>query len=82
MNSVERTKLHELDSIMTIAAARGGHLDAVKLLLEHGADVSQRTNHGTGWTAAALAKMSLDSEHPLVKYFREIGAVELGHGEL
>lgn len=64
------------------AAARGGHIDAVKLLVEHGLDVSKRTNHGTGWTAAALARINQGADHPLVQYFKELGAPDLGHGEL
>ena len=55
-------------------AARGGHTNAVQLLVEHGADVNKRTNFGVG---PSLLKIVLDNHgegHPLYVYLESLGA--------
>lgn len=59
-------------------AARGGHVDVVKLLVEHGADINSRTHEGTGHTPMALAVESHGLEHELVEYFSSLGALNIG----
>ena len=63
------TPLHE--------GARGGHLEVVKLLVENGADVNSKTA-GTGGTVLWWAKQSLDSDHPVVEFLEEMGALDAG----
>jgi len=63
-------------------AARGGHLEAVQVLVEHGVDFNMRTNGGVGWTPLALAVENHGEGHPVVQYFREIGALQKTSGEL
>jgi len=58
--------------------ARGGHKEVVELLVDNGADVNVRTNHGTGGTPLWWAKSQHGSRHPLVKYLTELGALEIG----
>lgn len=56
-------------------AARAGHTEAVKLLLEHGENKDARTGHrGEGDSVLNLALAHLDEEHDLVQYLRSIGA--------
>lgn len=53
-------------------AVHSGSLEATKLLISHGADVSSRTNNGG--TALWWAKGTFDDSHPVVRYLEEIGA--------
>eukprot|EP00281_Chroomonas_sp_CCMP1168_P032002 CAMPEP_0206247654 /NCGR_PEP_ID=MMETSP0047_2-20121206/19934_1 /ASSEMBLY_ACC=CAM_ASM_000192 /TAXON_ID=195065 /ORGANISM="Chroomonas mesostigmatica_cf, Strain CCMP1168" /LENGTH=774 /DNA_ID=CAMNT_0053673211 /DNA_START=32 /DNA_END=2356 /DNA_ORIENTATION=- len=59
-------------------AARGGHLDVVKVLVKHGAPVHERTNGGQGWSPLGLAKNHLPGDHPVIQYFEELGAPDYG----
>ena len=59
-------------------AARSGHHDVVKFLLEAGADVNELTNHGQGQSPLALAKQHHGDDHPLVEFLVNYGALELG----
>lgn len=60
-------------------AVRGGHLETVKYLVEHGADIGAKTNNNG--TPLWWARRSLDENHEVVRYLREIGAPE-GDAEL
>jgi len=62
------TPLHE--------AARGGHADVVKYLVENGADVNTLT--GVGESALWWAKHEFGEDHPVVLFMEEIGALEVG----
>jgi len=53
-------------------AARGGHLDVVKELIEAGADLGATTFQGG--TALWWARQTLGIKHPVVKYLRSIDA--------
>lgn len=64
------TPLHE--------GARAGHLDVVKLLVENGADVNEKTGHGEGGSALYWAKKKLEPEHPVISYLESLGALEIG----
>ena len=55
-------------------AARAGHLDAVKLLVGHGADFNERTNFGEGSSVLELVLDNHGTEHPLFDYLEGIGA--------
>lgn len=59
-------------------ASRGGHRDAVELLLSHGADVNAISNHGRGKTPLRLAKEIHGDDHPLVEYLLSLGAIDAG----
>mmetsp|Transcript_18462 Transcript_18462/g.45318 ORF Transcript_18462/g.45318 Transcript_18462/m.45318 type:complete len:762 (+) Transcript_18462:139-2424(+) len=62
-------------------AARGGHIEAVTMLVENGVDISGRTNAGRGWSALALARENLGETHEVVKYLRSIGAADKSAGQ-
>ncbi|KAL7550513.1 hypothetical protein ACHAWF_013732, partial [Thalassiosira exigua] len=49
-------------------AARGGHVDVVRMLVEHGADVNERANFGEGSSVLELAMENHGEGHPLVDY--------------
>ena len=59
-------------------AARGGHKDAVELLVKHGADVNAVSNHGRGKTPLRLAVEEHGEDHPLVDYLLSLGAIDAG----
>lgn len=59
-------------------AVRGGHLDAVKLLVKHGADVNSLTNHGDGVSPYNIALNSLSEDHPVAQYLLKLGAINVG----
>lgn len=58
-------------------AARGGHVETIKLLVKHGADVNAKT-FGDGGTALYLAKQAHGAEHPVIDFLESIGALEAG----
>mmetsp|Transcript_8719 Transcript_8719/g.13123 ORF Transcript_8719/g.13123 Transcript_8719/m.13123 type:complete len:87 (+) Transcript_8719:2-262(+) len=69
--------LHEKDSNgwqPIHEAARGGQLDAVKLLVKHGADVHERTNFGKGASLLELVMEEHGGDHPLFGYLESLGA--------
>lgn len=63
------TPLHE--------GARAGYVDVVKLLVENGADVNDKTGP-EGGTALYFAKRMLEPEHPVISYLESLGALEIG----
>eukprot|EP00934_Nitzschia_sp_Nitz4_P001023 Nitzschia sp. Nitz4//scaffold58_size112336//60326//62043//NITZ4_004037-RA/size112336-augustus-gene-0.8-mRNA-1//1//CDS//3329555001//1023//frame0 len=62
------TPLHE--------GARAGHVDVVKLLIEKGADLNDKTEGGG--TALYWAKHELEPEHPMIAYLESLGALDNG----
>lgn len=79
--SKEKHLLHQTDKngwMPIHEAARGGHVDVVKLLVEHGADINSRTHAGTGSTPMNLAVESHGLEHEIVEYFSSLGALNIG----
>lgn len=79
--STEKHLLHQTDKngwMPIHEAARGGHVDVLKLLVEHGADINSRTNSGTGSTPMNLAIESHGLEHEIVEYFSSLGALDIG----
>jgi len=54
--------------------ARGGHTDVLKLLVEHGANINERTDHGRGGSPLYLAIQGHGKRHTSVKYLQSIGA--------
>ncbi|CAB9501183.1 Protein phosphatase 1 regulatory subunit 12A [Seminavis robusta] len=62
------TPLHE--------AARGGHKEVVKYLVEKGADKNALT--GVGESALWWARHEYGDEHPVVEFLEELGALEVG----
>lgn len=59
------TPLHE--------AARTGSVDALKMLVEKGADVNTKTAYGE--TALYLAKTQHGDDHPIIELLEELGAI-------
>ena len=59
-------------------ASRGGHSDAVALLIQHGADMNAISNHGRGKTPLRLVKEVHGDDHPLVEYLMSLGAIDAG----
>jgi len=60
-----------------LCSARSGHLEAVKLLVENGADVNMET-YGSGGTALWWAKQIHGDDHPVIEFLESIGALEAG----
>lgn len=59
-------------------AARGGHKDAVDLLVHHGADVNERANFGEGPTPLHLVVSEHGEEHHLATFLQGLGAIDIG----
>jgi hypothetical protein len=59
-------------------AARGGHTDALELLLAHGADINARTHNGKGSTPLNVAVNALSEKHPVSQYLIEMGGLNIG----
>ena len=57
-------------------ASRGGHQEAVQVLLAAGADVNARTNFGDGGTPLYLAQEEGHSE--LADWLESLGAISIG----
>ena len=57
-------------------AARGGHTDVAKYLVDKGADINKKT--ASGHSAARLAKNAHDESHPIYKWFIEMGGTDVG----
>jgi prolyl 4-hydroxylase len=58
-------------------AARAGHTDVVKVLLEHGENKNARTGiNGKGESVLNLALAHHDEGHDLVQYLKSIGAAD------
>ena len=59
-------------------ASRGGHREAVELLLSYGADVNAVSSHEEGSTPLRLAKEEHGHDHPLVEYLLSLDAIDSG----
>jgi hypothetical protein len=57
---------------------RGGHLDALQLLVRHGADYDALTDSGKGISPYNIAKRSLPEHHPVTQYLHDLGAINIG----
>ena len=55
-------------------AARGGQKGVLQMLVEHGADVNEGANFGSGGSPLYLATQSLGEDHPAVDYLISLGA--------
>ena len=58
-------------------AARGGHPEVAKFLLDAGADINKLTNQENGSSPLALARYYHGDDHPLVAFLKYHGALEL-----
>jgi prolyl 4-hydroxylase len=78
LNDVNRLKLHERDANgwqPIHEAARAGHLEVVKYLIEQGADARSMTLSGE--TPLWWARESLGEDHPVVRYLAGVvGALD------
>jgi prolyl 4-hydroxylase len=64
-------------------AARAGHTDVVKLLIQHGVEKDARTGKSEeGGSVLNLALEYLEEDHDLVQYLRSIGANDYAQVEL
>lgn len=59
-------------------AVRAGSLDAVRLLMDYGADKNARTHGGMGSTPLAIALEQFEEDHPVVQYLMGLGALNVG----
>ena len=59
-------------------ASRGGHREAVELLLSYGADVNAVSSHEQGSTPLRLATEEHGNDHPLVEYLLSLDAIDSG----
>ena len=55
-------------------AVRAGQTEAVKILIQNGADINARTHYGTGESVLAVAINNLPKDHPLINYLVVAGA--------
>lgn len=58
-------------------AARGGHTEMIKYLLDNGVDINARTNGGIGGTPLYWAKKKHGKAHKSVKLLESRGALEI-----
>ncbi len=50
----------------------------MELLIEHGADVNERTHHGKGFSVLTILEQHWGEEHPLFDYLISVGAFTIG----
>ena len=60
------------------SGAASGHTDVVKLLIEHRANLNSRTHGGHGATPLYIAESNNGGFHPVVRYLKSLGALNLG----
>jgi hypothetical protein len=60
------------------SGAAAGHQEVVELLIEHGADLNSRTHGGRGATPLYIAEHNNGGFHPVVRYLKSLGALNLG----
>ena len=60
------------------SGAGSGHKEVVELLVSHGADLNARTHGGHGATPLYIAEHSNGGYHPVVRYLKSLGALNLG----
>eukprot|EP00581_Thalassiosira_minuscula_P005635 CAMPEP_0183738450 /NCGR_PEP_ID=MMETSP0737-20130205/54570_1 /TAXON_ID=385413 /ORGANISM="Thalassiosira miniscula, Strain CCMP1093" /LENGTH=484 /DNA_ID=CAMNT_0025972981 /DNA_START=478 /DNA_END=1928 /DNA_ORIENTATION=- len=59
------------------SGAASGHKEVVELLVEHGADLNSRTHGGHGATPLYIAQRNNGGFHPVVRYLKSMGALNL-----
>jgi len=59
-------------------AVRGGHVDAVRLLVEHDADINAVTDGENGVSPYNIALMRLPPNHPVTEFLESLGALNIG----
>ena len=64
------TPLHE--------GARGGHIEVVKLLVDKGANINERTQDGIGGTALYWSIDEHGEDHPVSQFLASLGAISIG----
>lgn len=62
-------------------AARGGHVEIIQALVDHGVDINERTNFGKGESVLHLAYGFHDEDHPIIEFLLSLGAEDIGHDE-
>ena len=58
-------------------AARAGHVDVLRVLLEHNVDINARTHGGKGGSPLNLAVSMLSPKHPVSQFLIENGAINI-----
>lgn len=69
--------IHNVSHIMSylcIQAARGGNIEIIKILLDHGADIDARTEWGEGHSTLRVAMQFHDQESDIVQFLKLKGA--------
>jgi prolyl 4-hydroxylase len=64
------TPLHE--------GARGGHIEVVKLLVDKGANINERTSGGQGGTPLYWSIEQNGEDHPVSEFLASLGAISIG----
>ncbi|KAL7450256.1 hypothetical protein ACHAWC_002198 [Mediolabrus comicus] len=59
-------------------AARGGHHEIVKVLVDNGVDINERTDFGEGQSVLNLAYDYHEEDHPFIDFLVSLGAEDLG----
>jgi len=59
-------------------AVRGGHIDAVRLLVEYGVDINAVTNGVDGVSPYNIAINSLSPNHQVTEFLESLGALNIG----
>ena len=59
-------------------AARGGHHEIVKVLVDNGVDINEQTDFGEGQSVLNLAYDHHEEDHPFIDFLMSLGAEDLG----
>ena len=77
VNAKQNAHTSFCNNALCLQAARGGHLEVVKLLVDNGADFNAKTAGGGG-TVLWWAKQTHGEDHPVITFLEELGALDVG----
>ena len=67
--------------VWQIQAAREGHREIIELLVEHGVDINERNDFGTGASVLSVAYHYWEDDSSFIKWLIGLGAREIQIGE-